>query len=414
MADRKITGLVELSSQPAAGDLFPLVDVSDTTMSSDGSTKRITTSNLFSNVRKISITVADTENAVGLTVTQNDTTNNPNGITTTNAGTGNAIKIDQNGDTGNAASSSGAFLLDNTGNPGIGLNVYTNIGAGQASGGLVFIKADNALYDSAVVRIDNDGLEENLLLNSNNASATKPVLHITSAGTAGAVADIKITAPGPDIEFVDSDESGRAGKFEIATQSNKFQINSRNAGDNSFETIISIAQLADGGLATFNGNIKLGVDGTISTLTLAEKASIALDPAGGADGDYSGITFTATAGETVAFGDVVYLKAADSEWYLVDADAVATSAVAVAICVSSGTNGNPVTLMQSGIIRADAGFPALTIGAAVYISTTGTTTNTVTVTAPSGADDVIRIIGFALTANEIMFSPSPDHITATG
>lgn len=151
------------------------------------------------------------------------------------------------------------------------------------------------------------------------------------------------------------------------------------------------------------------------TYLLAENASIGLDPAGSADGKYTGITFTATAGETVAFGDVVYLKAADSEWYLADADAVATSGtVAIAICVTAGTDGNAVTLMSHGIIRADAGFPALTIGAPVYISLTGTTTNTVTVTAPSAADDVVRIIGYAITADEILFSPSPDHITTTG
>ena len=42
-------------------------------------------------------------------------------------------------------------------------------------------------------------------------------------------------------------------------------------------------------------------------ITLGENTSIALDPAGSADGKYSGITITATAGATIAFGDVVYL-----------------------------------------------------------------------------------------------------------
>ena len=149
-------------------------------------------------------------------------------------------------------------------------------------------------------------------------------------------------------------------------------------------------------------------------LTLSENASLRLDPAGSADGKYTGITFIGNAGETVAFGDVVYLLAADSEWYLADATDVTKSGTkAIAICVSSGTNGNPVTLMTHGIIRADAGFPALTIGAPVYISLTGTTTNTVTVTAPSATDEVVQIVGYALTANEMLFNPSPDHITVT-
>ena len=168
-------------------------------------------------------------------------------------------------------------------------------------------------------------------------------------------------------------------------------------------------------IPTGTTDVVLGVDGTASNLILAEKASIQMDPAGGADGDYSGVTFTGTGGVTAAFGDVLYLDSADSEWKLADADAASTSgSVAVAMAVSSTTDGNPVTLMTYGIVRADAAFPTLTVGAPVYISTTGTTTNTVTVTAPSGADDVIRVVGFGLTANEMLVQISPDHITHTG
>lgn len=47
MADTKITGLTALAAAPAVGDLFVLVDVSDTTMSADGTDKKITTANLF-------------------------------------------------------------------------------------------------------------------------------------------------------------------------------------------------------------------------------------------------------------------------------------------------------------------------------------------------------------------------------
>jgi hypothetical protein len=51
----------------------------------------------------------------------------------------------------------------------------------------------------------------------------------------------------------------------------------------------------------------------------------------------------------------------------------------------------------------------LTIGAAVYASTTGD----VIVTQPSTVDHVIRIIGFALTADSMYFCPSNDYITHT-
>lgn len=171
-----------------------------------------------------------------------------------------------------------------------------------------------------------------------------------------------------------------------------------------------------GTLATLAGaealtNKTIGTDGTPSTLTLSEKASIALDPAGGTDGDYSGITITGTGGETIAVGETVYLKAADSEWYLTDADADATAgAVLVGIAVTTSTDGNPITVMTYGQIRADAKFPALTIGAPVYL---GVTAGAIQVAAPSGDADVVRVVGHALTADEILFNPSPDWIVVT-
>ena len=159
------------------------------------------------------------------------------------------------------------------------------------------------------------------------------------------------------------------------------------------------------------GNITLGTDGTISALTLTEKASIALDPAGGADGDYSGITVAGTGGATIAFGRGVYKLAGDSEWYEWDADAVGTSGtILIGMTVTPTTNGNPVTILLNGIIRADVAFPTLTIGAPVYV---GVTAGAIQVAAPTGTDDVIRVAGFALTANEIYFNPSPSHITHT-
>jgi hypothetical protein len=146
---------------------------------------------------------------------------------------------------------------------------------------------------------------------------------------------------------------------------------------------------------------------TGGTITLAENTSIALDPAGSADGKYTGITVTGTAGYTQAFGDLNYLAVADSRWEKTDADASATAGpVMLGMVVSAGTDGNPCTLLLQGIIRADAAFPALTVGAPVYV---GETAGAIQVAIPTGADNVIRVVGFALTADEIYFNPSGDH-----
>ena len=142
------------------------------------------------------------------------------------------------------------------------------------------------------------------------------------------------------------------------------------------------------------------------TQVLAENASIALDPAGSADGKYTGITIAGTAGATLAFGDLVYLAAADSRWELADADAATTSDRMMGMCVlAAAADGDPTVLLLVGQIRADAAFPALTIGSAVYV---GETAGDIQVAIPTGADNVIRRVGYALTADEIYFNPSMD------
>lgn len=47
MANKKITALTALGGAPATGDLIPLVDISDTTDSANGTTKKMTKTNLF-------------------------------------------------------------------------------------------------------------------------------------------------------------------------------------------------------------------------------------------------------------------------------------------------------------------------------------------------------------------------------
>jgi len=151
---------------------------------------------------------------------------------------------------------------------------------------------------------------------------------------------------------------------------------------------------------------------TGGTITLAENSSIALDPAGSADGKYTGITIAGTAGATLAFGDLVYLAAADSRWELADADAASTSGdVMLGMCVlAAAADADPTVILLYGNIRADAVFPALTISAPAYV---GTTAGDIQTAQPSGTDDVIRRVGFALTADELLFNPSNDYITHT-
>lgn len=181
------------------------------------------------------------------------------------------------------------------------------------------------------------------------------------------------------------------------------------AGSAAYTAATAYATSAQGTTAD-NALPKAG--GTMTgDITLGENASLALDPAGSADGKYTGITITGVSGYSQAFGNLVTLDKDDSRWEAVDISAAAAATGdargIMGMVVSAGTDGNACKILLQGQIRADANFPALTIGAAVFASTTGD----IVVAQPTTTDYVIRIVGYALTADEIYFNP--DNVWTT-
>lgn len=175
------------------------------------------------------------------------------------------------------------------------------------------------------------------------------------------------------------------------------------------------AAAADNDFAVFTAN---GIEGlsaqtALSTLlaqVLLENDSVKLDPALSADGKWNGITVTGTAGATLAFGDIVYFAVADSRWELAKADAAATSFGKIGICVlAAAADGSATNILLYGNVRADTAFPALTIGAPVFIS--AATAGDITSTAPTGTTNfVVRIVGYGNTADELFFCPDNTYI----
>lgn len=117
----------------------------------------------------------------------------------------------------------------------------------------------------------------------------------------------------------------------------------------------------------------------------------------------SGILLTLTANENHTFGDACYINSSGKA-AIGDADAISTSMVCV-MCVSpSVSSGDSGSYMVLGVARNDSW--NWTVGGAIYLSTAGTTGNTLTQTAPSGSNDVVQILGVATHADRILFNPS--------
>jgi hypothetical protein len=119
------------------------------------------------------------------------------------------------------------------------------------------------------------------------------------------------------------------------------------------------------------------------------------------DHEASGIKIELTAHEAVVFGDVGFINA-DGEVQLVDADDIDTSSALVMAIESISADAAGLFLLY-GIARDDSW--AWTVGGLIFISTTGTSTNTLTQTRPSGADDVIQVVGVAMHADRMFFNP---------
>lgn len=140
-----------------------------------------------------------------------------------------------------------------------------------------------------------------------------------------------------------------------------------------------------------------------------EHVELAPSPLSG-DGAYSGITEIATSDGVCAFGDLLYLKASNGFWAKADATATGTAgAVELALCLRTGLAGSQIRILRYGKVNAAAKFPTMTASAPIFVSATA---GLVTGTAPSTTDYVIRIVGHAINADELMFNPSNDYMTA--
>lgn len=111
-------------------------------------------------------------------------------------------------------------------------------------------------------------------------------------------------------------------------------------------------------------------------------------------------TNTLNAGTTIAIGELLYL-ATDGEWALADADAESTASGMLAVALAAGTDNNPLLVALPGSFVRDDTYN-FTIGDVLYVSTTA---GGITATAPSATGDVVRVVGYAVSADIIYFNP---------
>ncbi len=161
--------------------------------------------------------------------------------------------------------------------------------------------------------------------------------------------------------------------------------------------------------AYFDGTITaddIDVDGLaqLDDVEISEELEFAT-PAPASDHVHNGIIVPLTAGETLAFGEVCYLKS-DGKLWKADADATTTMpGLFMALATISADAAGDFLLY--GFVRDDSW--AWTVGAAIYVSATA---GALTETAPTGAGDQVQKVGYATHADRMFFNPDLHYETA--
>ncbi len=104
----------------------------------------------------------------------------------------------------------------------------------------------------------------------------------------------------------------------------------------------------------------------------------------------------------VAFGDICYIVV-DGDVEFADASVSTTMPGLVMALETIATTVSGEFLLQ-GFVRNDSW--TWTVGGLIYVSLTGTTTNTLTQTAPSVVGEQVQVVGVATHANRIFFNPN--------
>jgi len=159
----------------------------------------------------------------------------------------------------------------------------------------------------------------------------------------------------------------------------------------------------DGAAELYHNEVKK-FETTADGVALPDGALLEIDPTPGTDATGSGDMIKMTVDtNTVGIGGLLHLES-DGNFGDADADAEATcSSMLVMALTASVAAGQKV--LTRGVVRQDTW--SWTVGAVLYASTSP---GQMTETPPAGTGDIVRVVGYALSADVIFFDPDKTFI----
>lgn len=150
------------------------------------------------------------------------------------------------------------------------------------------------------------------------------------------------------------------------------------------------------------GNVNLAITGSITSTGDLTAKNYNLTSSFTDNLSFNGTYESATVGESVVFGDVLYLKFSDGKWWKAKADSFATTPVQRIAVETIAANATGKLLIE-GFLRNDSWTFS---NANVYLS--AATAGLITTTAPATTGNQIQKIGVAFSATKLHFKPSID------
>jgi hypothetical protein len=257
----------------------------------------------------------------------------------------------------------------------------------------------------------------NLVITYEDSSGAPQTMTLENSGTAAAaiVTHVAEADPHTGYRLESADHSHQSTGAQAGKLDHGLALDGLTDDDHTQYIKHSLATalsdfLVASGAGAFVKKTLAEVQAIIFGTALPEDTAITLDDAISGTGHYSGIVEAGVLGATVAFGECVYQKPSDSQWYLAQADVTATSgAVKLGICLLAGNDNDPTVILLWGKVNAAAVFPSFGVLAPVFIS--AATPGALTSTAPTGTTNfVVRIVGYANTADELFFQPDNTYV----
>lgn len=313
--------------------------------------------------------------------------------------------------TGTTTSSANAFQLSNGSASGT-LMYLSNSGSGRVidvvtsatSGQGIYLTADSITGGNGLF-ITADGLT-----NGNAAQAFSTSTSMSGVLFKGVMSGNNVAVTGSVFRAETSGSSSLANCAFFIGQTSGTVLSLRQVANDA--KVIFVNQDTDeiaidiDSEATTASVVRIDNAGTGASIELVGDTSGIEYPEPNADGEYSCVNVrTVTCGSTVAHGDMLHYNG--TNYVLADADAIGTAdSLCIALESSTATSSCKVAMISSGgVLYKTTWNGASSSTGSVYLSTSGTTTNTLTSTAPSGTGDAVIVIGYKEGINKLVLQP---------